>query len=251
MQKHDFDSFITGLKEKLTPLYTMPNSSAGHDVWHVMRVAGFGKRIRKCCNLTFDSNEFEVAVWLHNIDRVQPYADRISALKNSGHSFKEALGVVAESFFTEEHPFSADAVARIIDVVVQHNKKDDEPGDSHVLTALRIADKLDRLNPLGIMSAAAFRGLHVPPYDTERPLGYGTTVEGRMKSVYDDFFRVLEWVNMLPSDRARSLINKKDLRAFIDFVRALGAQLARECKVENTVEDDIKKALGTYYPIFG
>lgn len=242
-----FERFMSELKENLTPLYTMPKAPGGHDVWHVIRVAKMGERIRKQCKLTFDLQEYEVAAWLHNMDRVEPFRSSIEHLNENGRTNKESVSIVANTIFESDHPFSIEAKDRIIDVVIQHPKKDDEQGDSHLLTALRIADKLDRLNPLGLMSAVAFRGPHVPLYDPKQPLAYGTTVEGRMKSVYDDFFRVLEWVGMLPSNGARALIVKEDLLAHINFVRAVGVQLSRECGVENTVENDIKKALGSYY----
>lgn len=253
MKVEDLAVFTERLKEKLTPLYTVPNTPNAHDVWHVIRMVKLGSRIRQHCQLTFSLQEFEIAAWLHNIDRVQPYLSDIELLESSGHSYKEALAVVVERFFRDRgNPFfeGVEAEARIIRAVVQHSKKDDEAGDSHLLTALRVADKLDRLNPLGVLSVASFRSSQVPLYDPKQPLACESTAEGRMKSVYEEFFRLIEWVGMLPSDDARGLIVKEELLALINFVRAVGAQLSRECDVPNIVEDNIKKALGAYYKTY-
>ena len=248
--QRDVEIFMQKLKTKLTPLYTLPNAPGGHDVWHVVRVAGRGERIRERCNLEFDLEEFEVAVWLHNIDRVHPYCRWIAISEELGESFKEAFERNLKAFFLEGHPFSAYSKERIIDAVVQHSKKDDEPGDSHLLTALRIADKLDRLNPVGFLSAVVGSGVDLPIYDPSHPFGEGITVEKYMKSVYDSFFRLLEWVPMLPSDNARSLIVKEDLRACINLIRAVGKQLAREHNVPDVIEGNIKKALGPHYAFY-
>jgi len=247
----DASSFIRRLKEKLMPYYELPHALGDHDVWHVSRVAQMGRKIKnRCRQLDFDLVEFEVVAWLHNIDRVEPFRSEIGRLRNEGNSETAALALVASEFFSEEHPFVPQAVARIVDAVAQHSKKDDERGDSHLLTALRIADKLDRLNPVGFLSVVVGSAADLPIYNPKCPFGVGSTVEGCMKSIYETFFRLLEWVPMLPLDEARALIEKNDLRACIDFVRALGIQLARENGVPNMVEDDIKKALGPYYRFY-
>lgn len=252
MQKNgsEVSSFIQRLKEKLIPYYALPHAPGGHDVWHVQRVAQFGTKIRDRCRLDFDLDEFEVAAWLHNIDRVEPFLSDIKCLRNEGIQEVKALAIVASRFFYEGKPFAPREIARIVDAVAQHSKKDDEPGDSHLLTALRIADKLDRLNPVGFLTTVVAFGIDLPVCDPECPFGSGSTVEVRMRSVYDNFLRTFEWVPMLPSDEARSMIVKEDLRACIDFLRAMGGQMAREHQVTNTAERDIKRALGLYYEFY-
>lgn len=254
MKKNESDasSFIRRLKDKLMPYYALPHAPGGHDVWHVLRVAQMGPKIRdRCRQLDFDLEQFEVAAWLHNIDRVDPFLSEIRRLQSFGWlDGPVPLTVVTMAFFKEAHPFTPEAVDRIVDSVVRHSKKNDEPDDSHLLTALRIADKLDRLNPVGFLSAVVDNGMRLPIYDPTCPFGEISTVEGRMKTLYEVFFRLLEWVPMLPSDEARSLIVKEDLRACIDFVRSMGRQVAREHEVSNIVETQIKRALGSYYGLY-
>ena len=223
---------------KLRPHYTMPHGSGGHDISHVERMIARGPRIAEVTGLVFDHDEFAAAVWLHNIDRG-------AAVR--GVSDIASLEQIVRIQLTETD-FDNAAKDRIVDAVLQHNKKDDAPGDSTLLQAVRIADKLDRLGPLGVLSAAAFRGSELPLYDPKQPFGYTSTAEGEtMKTVYIDLFRVMEWVGMLPSDQARSLIDREDVTAFISFVRSLGREIARQCNVPNKIEDDIKKALGPFY----
>lgn len=233
-------TLVVGLEENLVPLYTMPNSPGGHDILHVLRMIALGPKIAQATGLQFSMVEFEAAVWLHNIDRGAAVkgAAKIISLEQLVRATLDATA------------FGVDAKVRIIDVVLRHSKKDDELGDSTLLQAVRIADKLDRLGPLGIISAAAFRGSELPLYDPEHPFGYTSTAEGRMKTVYNDFFRIMEWVGMLPSNQARSLINRQDMIAFVEYVRALGAEIARRHDVKNEVEADIKKALDTHYKEF-
>lgn len=226
------------IETKLSSHYTMPHGSGGHDIWHVKRLIARGPRIAETTGLVFDYDEFVAAVWLHNIDRsavVRGISDIVSL---------EQLVRIQLA----ETEFDHDAVDRIVDVVLQHNKKDDEPSDSALLQAVRIADKLDRLGPLGVLSAAAFRGSELPLYDPEQPFGYTSTAEGKtMKTVYIDLFRVMEWVGMLPSDQARGLIDHEDITAFISYVRSLGREIARQHNIPNEVEADIQKALGPFY----
>lgn len=233
--------YLKGLDARVMPLYASERVTPGHGEDHVRRMIAMGLRIKEATGLEFDLEEYHVAVVLHNLDRSVK-----KVITGFGSLEAYAQDLLRSSSFAEHEK------ARIVDAVVQHSKKDDEPGDSPLLTALRIADKLDRLGPLGVMALiahASSRGL--PCYDPEQPFGYESTVEDRMNTIYDSFFRTLEWVGMLPSDEARSLINKDDLRAYIEYLRALGRQIARECGVENRVEDDIYRALGgTYYTIY-
>lgn len=231
--------FLKELEAKLGPLYTMPNAPGGHDVEHVHRMVALGERIRRATQLSFDQGEYQAAVWLHNLDRLSMVRG-VEKLIPLNHLLEYLL---------KESRFDYMARARIIDAVLQHSKKDDEPNDTPLLTALRIADKLDRLGPLGIVSGVA-HSASMPLYDPANPFGYGTTVEGQMKTVYQNLFRMIEWVGMLPSDTARGLIDEKDMRAYLSFVRAFGAEIARRHNVLNESEDDIKQALGEYYEMY-
>jgi hypothetical protein len=235
----EIKDFVEGLSSTLEFEYSAPRTPGGHDADHIKRMLRMESKIASV--LDFDPWEYRVAVWLHNLDRIEAFR---APLKQKG-----VFGYV-ERVVLEGSPFSPAARARIAYAVSRHAKKDDEPGDSSLLTALRIADKLDRLGPLGILSAAAFRGGELPLYDARSPFGYASTAEERLKSVYNDFFRVLEWVGMLPSDAARSLINREHLAAYVAFLRALGKELSDRLEVEDRVEDDIRRALGSYHAEF-
>lgn len=228
--------FLRSLDERLRIPYTPPNLAGGHDVTHVERLAARGRKIGTI--LKFDPDELAAAVWLHNLDRATLLGPEI---KEAGGLANYCRTLLIDS------PFNPEQRERIIDAVLQHPKKDDDPSDSPLLTALRIADKLDRIGPLGILSIPAFRGPNLLPYDSKQPFGYDSTVEGKLKSIYNDFFRVLEWYGMLPSDEARSLVNIQRLRFFAEFLRMLGEEIAELTGAENLVEKDIRKALGTYY----
>jgi HD superfamily phosphodiesterase len=221
--------------DKLRVPYTPPQIDGGHEFIHVERMIALAARISKI--LTFDMNEFRAAAWLHNLDRCPVFKPDIEQ-----HGLRGVcLNILAES------PFSEEARERIGDTVLEHNKKEDEPGDSTLLTALRIADKLDRFGPLGILAAAAHQGPRLLAYDPERPFLYDSTEEGKLKSIYNNLFRILEWVTMLPSDEARDLINPRRMRFYIAFLRELGAEIAEVTGKPNEVEVDIKKALGSFY----
>ncbi len=229
--------FLAELKRKLEPLYaTAVVGGVCHDTDHVRRVMAFGPKIARATGLRFDLEEFEAAVWLHNLDKIPSV---LHALKVT------SLRVLLASLLGGSD-FSRDAQERIVDAALRHSKKDDEPGDSALLTALRIADKLDSLGPIGIARSVSGR-MTLPLYDRQNPFGFGSTSDERMKTVYDDFFRIIEWVGMLPSDAARGLIDKQDFRANVDFLRAFGRELGARLGVDNRVEQDIKRALGPYY----
>jgi len=240
--------FLQFLKKQLGELYqTKYAGGICHDVDHVRRVEAFGPRIAEATGLVFDPDEWVAAVWLHNLDRIPGESYR-KLYGPQPPMISAPLPVVDWSYddWLQKSKFDAEARNRIIDAVQQHSKFKDDPADSHLLTALRIADKLDSLGPIGIVRSVSGRST-LPLYDPQKPFGFGSTVEGRMKTVYDDFFRVVEWVGMMPSDAARALINKQEFRANIDYLRALGREIAGRLGVDNLVEQDIKKALGSYY----
>ena len=237
VEKTNNQDFLLELEKILEPYYRPGQIAGGHDVEHVRRMVSMGFTIAAGIpSLTFNQEEYRASVWLHNLDRVPEFKRFLEST-----SPQQVIGN-----FLQSSNFDEEAKLRIADAVIQHPKKDDDPKDSCLLTALRIADKLDRLNLLGVISAVAHRStLFI--YDPRQPFGYNSTEEGRLKSIYNDFMRVLEWVGMLPSDEARALIVPEDFAAYIAFLRALGALLSRVCNVENRIEDDLQKALGEYY----
>ena len=254
--------FLVKLQERLRPKY-MPqaNCQGGHDVTHVERLIAIGKKITF---LKFNMDEFVTAAWLHNLDRVpalpkgieicleaeaeKMFLDDPVITEENVEAFIRTLGLgIYCSMLLERSPFNEWAQDRIVNAVMQQGKKDDELGDSPLLTALRIADKLDRMGPLGIIANASFRGDNLLPYDPINPFGYDSTAEGKITTIYNGYFQILEWYGMLPSDEARDLVDQKKLRFFISFLRMLGEEISEATGAENQVEDDIKKALGAHY----
>lgn len=235
---------ILELQQKLKPAYTVPNVEAAHDHLHVERVAAMGPRIQGIQGLTgslhFKPAEFTVASWLHNLDRSEVFKERIAS---------EGIETVCYSLLKDfPFPFNDMAKDRIIDAVKQHSKKDDEPNDSDLLQALRIADKLDRFSAsclIGVGSSLS----HLQMYDPQNPFGYGSTREKDLPNSYKALFRVVEWYDMLPSDEAR-LLGFKGMRRFVSFIRWFGEEIAGHLGVPNEVEKDLKKALGPHYEQF-
>jgi hypothetical protein len=219
-----------------------------HDLDHsreMIRMARQIKAIQHC--KTLDLEEFEVACIIHSTDRSMTLRE-LMGLK-SETPFKEMLDRW-KSYLTKLlslSPFDDTSRERIIDAVLQHPKKqDDLEHDSVLLTALRIADKVVRFGPLGILSMAANHRDN-PLYDRNQPFNYTSSVENKLKSVYNDFCRVLEWYGMLPFDEARTLIPMEYLLYQINFMRKLGKQIAEITEKANESENDIIKALGKYY----
>jgi len=257
--------WLDGLRERLRGPYTPPLIRGGHEFLHVDRLVHASFAIRK--HLQFDIHEFEAAALLHNLDRAMSFRDRIEAF---GREWAKMNQAYFETIICDEldirafvrirglellcremlfdGPFDQDAIDRIVDVVMKHNKKDDDlMDDSPLLAALRIADKLDRFGALGVVASASFRGGELMAYDPDHPFGYDSTAEGKLKSCYNDLFRVLEWYGMLPYDWARELIPIRNLRFFILFIRQLGEEIAEATGKPNEVEADIAKALGPFY----
>ncbi len=190
--------FLKWLSDFLRPHYTPPAIAGGHDWTHVERLITLASGITRFLN--FNMDEFQAAAWLHNLDRATNLKE---VVKINGGLKAYCLKLLSEG------PFDEDAQERIVDAVLQHNKKDDEPGDSTLLQALRIADKVDRFGPLGIMAISAHQGPNLISYDPHNPFGYDSTAEDKLKSVYNNFMRVLEWYGMLPSAHARALIRSE------------------------------------------
>jgi hypothetical protein len=260
------ETFFEGLEKKLAPHYGPPQYSAGNDIDHIRRVIQIAESARgiNLGNgriLDFDSDELRAAALLHEMDRSRSLGEEIGKraekiYRNNSQSQPDpkilrrtGIRDLAKEYL-RGGGFQPDQEERIITAVLEHSKKDDDlEHDSGVLTALRIGDKIDRMGPLGLISAAAHRGGSASLYDFRHPFGYGSTEEGRMKTVFDDHFRVFEWYAMLPCDDARELANPR-FRMRIFFMRELAKEIAAASGVENRIEEDLKRALGQYYNEF-
>lgn len=236
--------FLRELEAKLTPHYTPPACPGGHDFLHVKSMIQLGPQIQSLMmteeNKRFELFYYDITCWLHNIDRPHEFKKQIGGDKRK-------LVDICDNYLSGS-PLSTEKYLLVVNAVVEHPKfKDDLVNDSYLLTAVRIADKVVRLGPDGIVSAAAFRGPELLAYDPNNPFGYQSTVEGKLKTVYNDFMRVLEWYGMLPFDWARDLVKLEDINTYLNFVRSFGRMIAKRCGVKNLVEEDIQKALGAYY----
>jgi hypothetical protein len=221
--------------------YVYPNVKRGHDFFHVERMVARGPEIYDAFPL-FDLNEYAIAVWLHNVDRCSTLK---AGIAQSGGLRQYLDGLLGDDFPRE-------AKERIIIADIKHPNKYDEPGDAPLLTALRVADKLDRFNPTLLVEAPA-SWAHLPIFDSENPFGYDATEQGEHgqsggghKSIYQTYYRVLEWVPMMP-EWARELIPREHLGLLITFLRLLGAQASKQFQTDNLVENDIRQALGPCY----
>lgn len=238
------EGYLQWLKEKLSPLYTPPATPGGYDLNHIYEMLKLGPKIAAIPQYSdLDLDEFAVAVWLHNSDRPRELQENLGIPKDG---WKERWGVYLFEILADS-PFTAEVRMRIIDAVLQHSKKNDEPGDSTLLTALRIADKVVRFGPLGMMGQPANRGRTQMFYDPENPFKYPSTEESQLKVVMHDYFRVLEWYAMLPCDEARALVSTQYLRAQIRYLRVLGLQISEYTGKENQIESCIKQALSAHY----
>jgi hypothetical protein len=230
--------YLDWLRAELESRYTPPHVPAGNDRLHCDRMARWwGSRIYVF--LKFDRDDYVAACWLHNLD----------VTITGKLPFPEAETEAGR--LLELSPFEAEARKRIMDVLRQHPFKDD-PGDPTLLTAVRIADRVDKLDDstLGIVAACAMRGVQVLAYDPVRPFNYTSTEEGKLKSIYNDFMRQLEWYGMLPSDEARALVSGDSMRFYVTFVRRYAAFISRVTGKVNESENDLRRALGQYYAKF-
>ncbi|HLD34959.1 MAG TPA: hypothetical protein VJB62_03795 [Patescibacteria group bacterium] len=233
--------YLAMLKKTLTPLYTPPAIAGGHDLTHVLRMeclfyrlAGF---IYDQLSGIIQQAEYITAVWLHNIDRSK------LVKKPSPQETKIACDDLLRA-----SPFSADSKDRIIDAVLQHAKWDDDPDDSFLLQALRLADKTDRIGVVGVICGAAFRGSIMLPYDPANPFKYQRLTEDDMRTLFQDYWRILEWWPKYPILRA--FVGSQPLKEFLTFVRMYAAHIARMHEIPNTVEKNISQALGDCYEQF-
>lgn len=225
---------LEGLRERLSPVYTLPNGMGGHDINHIRRMLAMYHEMTSFIP-GVSREEYEIAVWLHNVDRYEHFEIKTRGLETVLREFLAPGNLVRET------------KNRIINAVEEHSKRDDGPNDSPLLQALRLADKWDRIGVLGIGDGFSFRGSVVPAYHYGNPFSYGCTTEAQWQTQYTNFFRVLEWYPAFPL--IRELVKRHPWRFehFLFFIRAFAREVAKAHAVKNTVENDIRKCLGTYY----
>ena len=226
-------AFYNILVGKFGLLYCLPHVLGGHDRVHIAGVERLGEKILPHMP-TVDPLEFRVTAWLHNLEWCLALKEEVAS---SGGLRPYLRGILSQSSFDQA------GRNRIIDAVLHHSKKDDDlANDSPLLTAIRIAAKLDRLTPLNMMAGPAHRS-DLPHYDADQPFGYQTSKPCHLKF----FFWNVEWYGMLPYDWARELVDKEFFHQFLFFLRKLGRDIAERHGIENRIEEDIRMALGSHY----
>lgn len=178
---------------------------------------------------------YETAVWLHNIDRVKEWEEDV----------KQAGGVerYTHAHLTDHSPFSDVINRQIAYAVANHSQKDCRIGEHPwLLVALMDADKMVRLFPLNVVEGAAHQH-DVPLYNPEHPFDYRKAGKCLLRA----FMWNLEWYGMLSCDESRALVDKPKFLAFINYIRAMGADIAEREGVDNRIENEIMRALGDYY----
>ncbi|MBI2064444.1 MAG: hypothetical protein HYT62_00100 [Candidatus Yanofskybacteria bacterium] len=201
-----------------------------HDWTHPSRMLKIGEKLKHF--ILFDNREFKAAVTLHNVDRIKSYRERI---------FNEGFGTVCRNLLFGIG-FSEEAENRIIDAVEKHSKLD-KPDDSSLLIALRSADRLDWLGPIGVVGAAymwTINGMYGDPDP------FTLTERGNPRNFYQDAIRQTEWYRMLPSDEVRSIVDPH-MPGRLCFLRSFAAEISDRHGIENMVERDLKRALGLHY----
>lgn len=129
------------LIKTLLPIYEMHLVDGPHDANHPYRMMQIGKELKGC--LSFCYQEFVATAWLHNLDRAKTLYSQLSAMGFTAVCYK----------YLDGSPFETDTRERIVGAVIHHAKLDG-PDDSSLLTALRSADRLDWLGPIGIAAAS-------------------------------------------------------------------------------------------------
>ena len=226
----NFAAYISRLAGALTPAYTSPTLVPGHDVTHVLRMIGRAPEITNLPGLNQD--ELVTAIWLHNMDRAPDLGVGLDELEKASWNY------------LEESPFDNAARQRIAIAAGRHHEKLAQPDDSDVLTALRVLDRIDRMNALGVLSAATNHGRDKPLYVIRDPFRYVLADDGQPYSVYDDIAgRIMEFPLMIEPSM-RYLIDVQGMRDLVDYTRTLATHICRMHNLENGVEQDLLKALG-------
>lgn len=230
--------YLAWLSGMLEPFYATGVVVPGHDVSHVLRMVARAPEVTTLPDL--DQGELVAAIWLHNLDRAPALGVSLAEVETA--SLRYLTG----------SPFADDARRRVAVAAGEHSKKHDEPGDSPVLIALRVLDKVDRMNALGVITAAACHGASKPLYVAREPFCYALSDGGQPYSVYDDIAgRIMEWPAMIPPG-LRYLIDVQGMRDVVSYVRNLAGHVCRIHGLTNGVESDLVKALGPdLYALYG
>ena len=227
---------MASLRTGLGKVYRPPTAIGGHDIQHIERLLLMYREISELIPGVSEF-EYEIAVWLHNLDRYP------ALLASSG-----ALNLTCLiHLYLAPGKLEPETTERIITAVMEHSKKDDGTNDSPLLQALRLADKWDRIGILGITDSFSWKGPQLPAYE-KTGFGYGSTAEGSMTCHYQNFYRVLEWYTMYPL--IRELVRRKPHRFehLLACIRMFAREVSEAQDVPNTVEDDIARCLGNFYP---
>ncbi|MFA5775971.1 MAG: hypothetical protein WC988_00170 [Patescibacteria group bacterium] len=243
------DAYLRALEQQLEPLYHIPHVVGGHEISHVRMMLARAKGVLEAISRYYPGldpaddgtfTELLAAIWWHNVDRVREW--KVDVQKAGGDE-PYVLMQLADS------PFENDARARIAYAVANHSQRECQIGEHPwLLVALMDLDKMVRLFPLNVIEGAQHQLEDNPIYDPE-PEHLFDYKKAR-RSLWRAFMWNLEWVPMLSCDEVRALIEKAHFRAFIDFLRALGADIAEREGVPNGVEGQIELALGEYYQEF-
>lgn len=227
---NDLNAYLERLAAELTPAYEARSVVPGHDTSHVLRMIARAPQITHLRDL--DQGELAAAIWLHNLDRAPDLGIGLDILEDASRKY------LAGS------PFSDVARQRIAVAAGEHHWKNGKPGDSSVLIALRALDRLDRMNALGVLTAATTHGIDKPLYIPRDPFRYELDEDGQPFSVYDDLAgRIMEFPLLLPPE-TRYLIDTQGMRDLVAYVRALAGHVCRAHGLENGAERDLLKALG-------
>lgn len=236
------DASLRKIQEFLTPYYTLPRTSGGHDLLHIKRMIAMGPKIQSAIP-GFELPEYIAAVWLHNMDRSPELKQQMEA----AGGFESYCHVLLYGT-----TFPGISRHRIAIAAREHSKKYNSPGDSPLLVALRTADMIDRFGAIGALEVAAHRGAELPIYNEGQMFGviyFEQNDESQLQTLYHDHLRVISWYQGL-TDAGRNLVPQKNFRFLIAFTRQLAEEVAEITGAENKVENDLQAALGIYYEAY-
>lgn len=249
LMDHACFPFVERLWKSLLPDYTPPATAAGYDHLHVLEMLRWGDAIFQ---LHPDQNgqytNFVVAVILHNTDRPNELKKQI--VVGEGFGWKNTHWCPYLERLLEDAPQGIDRDL-VIRAVLEHSKRNDEEGDSFVLTALRTADKFVRFGAYGMQGQCANRGRTGPFHNPANPFQFAddssvTAGEDPVLSIFEDYLRVLQWTGMIHS--SMWAIMPWDLIAEqVLFVRLIGRRMSQIHNIQDRTEDCLRTALGVHY----
>lgn len=167
----------------------------GHDFDHVQRVAGLTAQI--CEGERFEpflpilaalvadvgraSTDSRAGTWQHGKLSCELATELFSALKMQGGLSGDQLRLVTNAI--EDHP-----------------KRNGEIRSTYVAVALQDGDRVSTISPSGALRAAQHRwNLPLNGYQTV------STAEADLKTLGQDFDRIVEWYNMLHTQTAKEI----------------------------------------------